>query len=74
MRKSFEGLIVEETYSKSQIEITVSVIENSGSAKSCVINSITMGLANAGICMRDLLVSCTVANYNGTYLIDTNEE
>ena len=50
------------------------MIENSGSAKSCVINSITMGLANAGICMRDLLVSCTVANYSGSYLVDTNEE
>ncbi len=37
-------------------------------------NCITLGLASAGICMRDLLVSCTVGTHNGNYIIDTNEE
>lgn len=37
-------------------------------------NCITLGLTNAGICMKDLLVSCTVGAYNSQYLIDTNDE
>ena len=37
-------------------------------------NSITLGLTNAGICMKDILVSCTVASVNAQYFIDTNEE
>ena len=54
--------------------MTVTVIENEGSAKSCVMNSITLALACAGICMTDLLVSCNVASLNGNYIIDTNDE
>ena len=67
-------MIIPDTYARSQIEVTVSVIENEGSAKSCVMNCITLGLTNAGICMKDLLVSCTVGSHNGQYLVDTNDE
>ena len=74
VRKSFEGLILADNYAKNQIEVTISVIENSGSAKSCVINCITFGLVNAGICMKDLLTSCTVGNCNGQLEVDLNEE
>ena len=37
-------------------------------------NSITLGLASAGICMTDLLVSCNVGSFNGNYIVDTNDE
>lgn len=52
----------------------MSVIQNEGSAKSTVINCITLGLANAGIAMRDLLISCTAGMLYGNVLIDTNED
>jgi len=52
----------------------VTVIQNEGSAKSAVMNCISLGLVNAGICMKDLLISCTVGTLNGKILVDINEE
>lgn len=74
MRKSFEGVIVEDLYKKHQIEILVSVIQNEGSAKSAVLNCISLALVDAGVCMKDLVVSCTVGTLMGTTVVDTNEE
>jgi ribonuclease PH len=37
-------------------------------------NAIALGLASAGICMSDLLVSCTAAVHSGNCMLDTNEE
>jgi exosome complex component RRP41 len=74
VRRSFEAVIVGEIYKKNEIEIVVTVIQNEGSAKSAVMNCITLALVNAGICMKDLLISCTVGYENGRLLIDTNEE
>jgi exosome complex component RRP41 len=65
---------VEELYKKHQIEISVTVIQNEGSAKSAVMNCISMALVNAGVAMRDLLVSCTVGMIGSRVLVDPNEE
>ena len=72
VRKSFEGIIIGETYKKSQIEIIVSVIQNEGSAKSAVFNCISLALINAGISMKDLIVSCTVGTINGAIMVAVN--
>ena len=73
MRKSFEGVIIADIYKKHQIEIFVTVIQNEGSAKSAVMNCISLALINAGICMRDILISCTVGSLNGKVLVDPND-
>jgi exosome complex component RRP41 len=65
---------VEDLYKKHQIEILVSVIQNEGSAKSAVLNCISLALVDAGICMKDLVVSCTVGTLQGLTVVDTNEE
>lgn len=74
VRRSFEGAIVSDLYKKNQIEILVTVIQNEGGAKSAVMNCISLALINAGICMKDLVVSCTVATLNAQILVDINEE
>ncbi len=63
-----------DLYKKHQIEILVTVLQNEGSAKSAVMNCITLALSNAGICMRDMLVSCTVGTLNSRVIIDPNED
>jgi hypothetical protein len=65
---------VEDLYKKHQIEILVSVIQTEGSAKSAVLNCISLALVDAGICMKDLVVSCTVGTLQGLTVVDTNEE
>jgi exosome complex component RRP41 len=74
VRKSFEGVIIADIYKKHQIEIVVTVIQNEGSAKSAVMNCISLALINAGVCMRDILISCTVGSLNGRILVDPNDE
>ena len=74
VRKSFEGIILADLYKKNQIEILVTVLQNEGSAKSAVMNCISIALTNAGICMRDMLVSCTVGTMNTRILVDPNED
>ena len=39
-----------------------------------MLNCISLALVDAGICMRDLVVSCTVGSLLGRTVIDTNEE
>jgi len=36
-------------------------------------NCISIALINAGICMRDMLVSCTVGMLNTRIIVDPNE-
>lgn len=50
------------------------MLQNEGSAKSTVMNCICLALANAGIAMRDLLISCTVGTLNSKVLVDPNED
>ena len=57
---------------KSQIEILVTVLQNEGSSKSAVMNSISMGLMNAGISMKDTVISCTVGMIGGQIMVDPN--
>lgn len=39
-----------------------------------MMNCISLALINAGICMRDILISCTVGSLNGKVLVDPNDE
>ena len=64
LRVSFENMIFEETIGKSEIDVIVTVIQGDGSAKSAIFNAVTMALMDAGISMRDLVVSATVGINN----------
>lgn len=45
---------------KSELLITVCVIQNDGSHKSAIFNAITLALLDAGVQMKDFLISVTV--------------
>lgn len=64
LRVSFENMIFEDTIGKSEIDIIVTVIQGDGSAKSAIFNAVTMALMDAGISMKDLVVSATVGINN----------
>jgi exosome complex component RRP41 len=44
------------------------LIQNDGSSKSAILNCITLALVNAGIAMKDFLVSSTVGYKNESIL------
>ena len=49
------------------------MIQNEGSAKSAVMNCISLALMNAGIAMKDMLVSCTVGMIGPRIIVDPSE-
>jgi exosome complex component RRP41 len=46
----------------------VTLIQNDGSPKSAILNCITLALINAGISMKDFLVSSTVAHKHNSII------
>lgn len=57
--ESYSSVIQLELYPRSEIVIVVHVLESDGSSICTVINAITLALIDAGICMTDMLVSCS---------------
>ena len=59
IKSVFEGLLILELYPKSQIDLQIFVLESDGGARSAAFNAATLALVDAGIPMRDFLVSST---------------
>lgn len=73
LQKIFEYAILVEQYPRSQIEIVVEVVQQDWSAVSAAINAVTLALINAGIPIRDMVVSCTLGLMDcKTVLVDLN--
>jgi exosome complex component MTR3 len=60
MVQALEVSVIVEKFPKSVIDVYVTVIESDGSALSAAITCASMALADAGIEMYDLVVSCSV--------------
>lgn len=73
LQKTFEHAIIVEQYPRSQIEIFVEILQQDGSSVSAAINAVTLALINAGIPLRDMVISCTLGLMdNKTVLVDLN--
>eukprot|EP00831_Metopus_contortus_P009016 TRINITY_DN13479_c0_g1_i1.p1 TRINITY_DN13479_c0_g1~~TRINITY_DN13479_c0_g1_i1.p1 ORF type:complete len:209 (+),score=45.65 TRINITY_DN13479_c0_g1_i1:2-628(+) len=70
LKDNFETVIRLELYPMSQINIHIIVLQNDGAYKSAAINAATLALVDAGINMRDLLVSATAGVVAGECCVD----
>ena len=61
VKQSFEEIIILDLYKRSEIMIIVHVFESDGSLICAIINATTLALIDAGIAMKDLLISCSVS-------------
>lgn len=57
-------------YPRSQIEVNVMVLENSGSALAHAVTCASLALADAGIEMYDLVLGCSVRQDGASYVVD----
>eukprot|EP00246_Nothoceros_aenigmaticus_P004697 TRINITY_DN16361_c0_g2_i1.p1 TRINITY_DN16361_c0_g2~~TRINITY_DN16361_c0_g2_i1.p1 ORF type:complete len:153 (+),score=21.96 TRINITY_DN16361_c0_g2_i1:34-459(+) len=67
-----EAAIITTQLPRTQIDIYVTVLQADGGTRSACINAATLALADAGIPMRDLAVSCSAGYLNSTPLLDLN--
>ncbi|XP_010413376.1 PREDICTED: exosome complex component RRP41 homolog [Camelina sativa] len=72
IRQTMEACILTELLPHSQIDIFLQVLQADGGTRSACINAATLALADAGIPMRDLAVSCSAGYLNSTPLLDLN--
>lgn len=68
LRHSFESLILIDPNAKTEIHVQVCVIQNDGSSKSAIFNAVTLALLDAGVPMKDFLVSTSTGIDNGVIL------
>ena len=69
----FEQVIILENYQKSEIILNVLVTQIDGSYKAAAINAVTLALINAGIQIKDTVVSVTLGLFDyDVSLFDVN--
>ena len=74
VRRSFESVIQTHLYPRSEIAISVQVLQADGGEVSAAINATTLALLEAGIPCTDFVVSCTAGHLDKTALLDLNYE
>ena len=66
----FTNVVALNLYEKSQIDIHIIVLQNDGAYKSAAINATTLALVDAGINMKDLMVSATAGFVDAKCCLD----
>jgi len=73
IRNALEPAIFLERYPKSSIDVYAEVLQADGGTRCASINAATVALVDAGIPMRDLVVSCAAGKYDGTVVLDLGD-
>ena len=70
IKSVFEQIIKLEIYPKSQIDISVFVLQEDGGYKSAAFNAINLALVNAGIALKDFVVATTSGLLSNVAVLD----
>lgn len=72
VQRVFEGVVLLDSYARSQIDIYVQVLQNDGGLVVAAVNAATLALVNAGVAMSDLVVGCSVGFVDTILVADPN--
>lgn len=72
IEKTFKPLVITDFFSQCEIIITIQILSADGGQLSAAINAANLALIDAGIPMKDFLISCTVGFINKTPVLDLN--
>lgn len=73
MRHALEPAIFLERYPRSAIEVYTEVLEADGGTRCASLNAASVALVDAGIPMKDLVVSCAAGKYDGRLILDLGD-
>ncbi|KAG5175397.1 ribosomal protein S5 domain 2-type protein [Tribonema minus] len=68
----FEGAVMLELYPRTQIDLYIHLIQTDGGQLPASINAASLALTDAGISMRDMVVSCSAGHVDGQAVMDLN--
>ena len=72
IRQTFESVIMTHLFPRTQIDIFMQVLQADGGTRCACINAASLALLDAGIPMRDFVVSCAAGMIDGHMLADLN--
>nr|XP_015820632.2 exosome complex component MTR3 [Nothobranchius furzeri] len=70
LHESLQPAVCLQRYPRSQIDVSVMVLENSGSALAHAVTCASLALADAGIEMYDLVLGCSLQQVGSSYVVD----
>ena len=73
IRHALEPAIFLDRYPRSAIEVYAEVLQADGGTRCASINAATVALVDAGIPMRDLVVSCAAGKIDGRTILDLGD-
>lgn len=73
MRYALEPAVFLERYPRSSIEVYAEVLQADGGTRCASINAATVALVDAGIPMRDLVVSCSSGKIEDRIILDLSD-
>ena len=76
VKETFNSIVILDIYPRSEILICIQVFETDGSLICAILNATTMALIDAGINLKDMVLSCSVGVHkqNQIYLDVTQTE
>lgn len=72
--KVFERVVMMEQLTGSQVDIYAHVQQDDGSLESVALNAMSLALMDAGVPLRDLLVSCSSGYFDSVAFVDLNQQ
>jgi len=73
VRQTVEGVVMLDLYPRSEIVITVHVLESDGSVLCCMLNAASLALMDAGIAMSDVLTACSAGVVLQQVVVDLSQ-
>ena len=72
VRRTFEPVVQAHLYPRSQIDISIMVLQADGGVRCAAINAATLALIDAGIALEDFVCACSAGSVHGALLLDLN--
>ncbi|GJQ12100.1 hypothetical protein GpartN1_g3891.t1 [Galdieria partita] len=72
IKKTFESVLLTDLFPNSRVDIFIQVLQADGGERSAAINAVSIAMVNAGIPMKDLIVSCSAGYMENTTVMDLN--
>ena len=74
VRRIFESVVQAQLYPRSQIDVSIVILQNDGGIRAAAVNATTLALIDAGIALEDFVCSCSAGLIHGTLLLDMNAQ
>lgn len=74
VRNVFEPVVQTQLYPRSQIDVSIALLQADGGVRSAAINATTLALIDAGVALEDFVCACSAGSVQGALLLDLNSQ